>query len=479
MNKNKFLIAGFILISIILGVFIGRYSLVPGTAQKQPLYWIDPMEPQVHYSKPGKSRMGMELIPVMSQEGKETDEAGVRISPTVVNNLGVRTAKVVQGPLSRHIETVGYVTPNENEISHIHTYANGWIKKLFVKAVGDVVNNHQVVMQLYSPQLINAQEEFIIALDSQNKALIDASYKKLQTFHIPEEQIQQLKNTGKANQLIDIYPHQSGVVVDLNVREGMYVTPDTEMMNIVDLSNVWIIAEVFEEEANSVKVGESAVALLPAFPGTSWKGQVQYIYPQVDPTTRTLKIRFLFANPNTLLKPNMYATVSLQVNPKRNVLSIPIEALIRSSKGDRVIVSLAEGSFQVRQVTVGIESDGRIEVLSGLKVGECVVISGQFLIDSESNLKAELGRLDSKKEAKSQQGNTIQGRGVIQSIELTKRVITLSHEAIAELGWPAMRMDFLVDKEVDLQQFKVNDKVVFSLRKEGQQFVIVTMSKMN
>ncbi|QEY52676.1 efflux RND transporter periplasmic adaptor subunit [Legionella longbeachae] len=479
MNTNKLLIGGFILISLILGVFIGRYLLVPGIAQKQPLYWIDPMEPQVHYSRPGKSHMGMDLVPVFSDESKDTKETGISISPTVVNNLGVRTAKVLEGPFSRHIETVGYVTPNENEISHIHTYANGWIKKLFVKAVGDVVKDHQVVMQLYSPQLINAQEEFLIALDSGNKSLIDASYKKLQTYHIPEEQIQQLKVKRKANQLINIYSHQGGVVVDLNIREGMYVTPDTEMMNIVDLSNVWIIAEVFEEEADSVQIGGSAVAKLPAFPGTSWKGQVQYIYPQVDPTTRTLKVRFLFANPNTQLKPNMYATVSIRVNPKPKVLSIPIEALIRSSKEDRVIVSLGQGRFQVRQVRVGIESDGRIEVLSGLTVGERVVTSGQFLLDSESNLQADLERLNSKKEAQSQQENIIQGRGAIQSIELTKGVITLRHEAIAELGWPAMSMDFLVSKEIDLHHFKVKDKVVFSLKKEGQQFVIVNLSKMN
>ncbi|STY78840.1 copper/silver efflux system, membrane fusion protein [Legionella wadsworthii] len=477
MNKSRLSIAGLILISIILGVIIGRYSLSPSSSPKKPLYWIDPMEPQIHYPKAGKSRMGMALVPVFS-EGGTTDESGVLISPTVINNLGIRIAQVRQGSLSRQIETVGYVTPNENEISHIHTYANGWIKKLFVKAVGDVVHRHQVVMQLYSPILTNAQEEFLIALDSKNKALIDASYKKLQTFHIDEEQIQQLKTTHKANQLIDIYPHQNGVVVDLKVREGMYVTPDTEMMNIVDLSKIWIMAEVFEEEANSVKVGGKAIATLAAFPGKRWEGQVEYVYPEVNPTTRTLKVRFLFENPNTLLKPNMYATVSLEVNPKLNTLSIPIEALIRSSKGDRVIVSLGDGRFQVRKVTTGIESDGRIEILSGLKRGECVVTSGQFLIDSESNLKAGLERLDTKKEVKTTP-TKIKGRGVIQSIDLTKRVVTLNHEAIADLGWPAMSMDFSVDKQVPLQKFKVNDKVSFSLKKEGQQFILVDLRKMN
>lgn len=393
MNK-KFIIAAVVVGALILGVILGRFSL--GSESKKPLYWIDPMEPLVHYSAPGKSHMGMELIPVYAENAGVGDESIVRISPTVINNLGVRTATVEQGALNRLIQTVGYVTPNENEMGHVHTYANGWVRNLFVRAVGEQVYRHQAVLQLYSPTLISAQGEYLIALESKNKDLIDASYKKLQTLHIPEEQIKQLKNTHKVNQLIDVFPHQDGIVMNLNIREGMYVTPDTEMMTIVDLSTIWIIAEVFEQEANSVKIGEKAVAKFTAFPGKSWDGQVEYIYPQLDAITRTLKVRFRFANPQALLKPNMYATISLHVDPKLNVLSIPTEALIRSSEGDRVVVSLGDGRFQVRKLTIGIESDGRVEVLSGLKLGEAIVVSGQFLIDSESNLKADFERLDNK-----------------------------------------------------------------------------------
>ncbi len=394
MKKTSILVGFIIVVTLIAGVFIGRYSERGTAEEKKPLYWIDTMEPMIHYSKPGISRMGMELVPVYPEKGQSTDQSTVRISPTVIDNLGVRTAPVIKGTLTRLIETVGYVEPNENKISHIHTYAEGWIRKLFVKTVGEPVKMGQVVLQLYSPILVNAQDEYLIALSSGNQSLIDASYKRLQAFHISEQQIRELKSTKKSSQLIDIYPHQDGIVTMLNIREGMHVTPDTEMMSIVDLSSIWMIAQIFEEQANWVKVGDSAEARLSAFPGKIWKGTVEYIYPQVELTTRTLKVRFRFDNPDGILKPNMYANISLFVEPQKNVLSIPLEALIRSAEGNRVIVKLNDDQFQSRIVNIGFESEDRVEILSGLKEGEIVVISGQFLIDSETNLKAGLERIE-------------------------------------------------------------------------------------
>lgn len=487
MKKYFLFTVGF---ALLLGVIIGYYlsplaitnkGASPTTTEKKPLYWIDSMEPTIHYSKPGKSRMGMELSPVYAEDTQEQGASTIQISPSLINNLGVRTAPVIKGSLARQIETLGYVVPNENNISHIHTYANGWVKKLLVKAVGDVVKKGQVVLQLYSPTLVNAQEEYLIALDSKNQTLINASYQKLQTFHIPEQQIAQLKKTRHSSHLIDIYPHQGGVVIMLNVREGMYVTPETEMMSIVDLSNVWMIAEVFEEEANWVKTGEKAQAQLTAFPGKFWKGEVDYIYPEVDLKTRTLKVRFLFDNPEGLLKPNMYASISLVAELKQDVLSIPLEALIRSSEGARVVVSLGNSGFQVRSVTTGIESGERIEILSGLKVGENVVTSGQFLIDSESNLKVGLEHLESSQKSTNQQSPSqtpaIVGRGIIKSINAKTYVITLQHDAIPKLNWPAMTMDFLVVKTIPMSEFKVGDAIEFFLKKENDQFVIIEMKK--
>lgn len=401
---------------LVLGMILGRFTghltlwnkqLEQTKAEKKPLYWIDSMEPTIHYSKPGLSRMGMKLIPVYSDNAQDDSQATVYISPAVVNNLGVRTTRVIKSSLARSIETVGYVEPNENNISHIHTFANGWVKKLFVTAVGDVVKNGQVVLQIYSPTLVNAQEEYLIALDSKNQSLINAAYQKLQTYHISEQQIKQLKKARQPSHLIDIYPHHGGgVVTMLKVREGMYVSEDTEIMSIVDLSNVWLIAQIFEDQLNWVKKGEFVEARLTAFPGKKWEGKVDYIYPELESQTRTLKVRFCFNNPDGLLKPNMYATITLLIEPKQNVLNIPLEALIRSSEDNRVIVALGQGRFQSRKVITGIESNERVEILSGLNVGEQVVISGQFLLDSEVNLKAGLERLQStsKTSAKTKDG---------------------------------------------------------------------------
>lgn len=487
MKKYSLFITGFaLLLGVIIGYYLSPLAIINNkettseTTKKKPLYWIDSMEPTIHYSKPGKSRMGMELTPVYAEDTQEQGASTIQISPSLVNNLGVRTAPVIKGSLARRIETVGYVVPNENNISHIHAYANGWVKKLLVKAVGDVVKKGQVVLQLYSPTLVNAQEEYLIALDSKNQTLINASYQKLQTFHIPEQQIAQLKKTRQSSHLIDIYPHQGGVVTMLNVREGMYVTPETEMMSIVDLSNIWMIAEVFEEEANWVKTGEKAQAQLTAFPGTIWKGEVDYIYPEVDLKTRTLKVRFLFDNPEGLLKPNMYASISLVAELKQDVLSIPLEALIRSSEGARVVVSLGKYGFQVRSVTTGIESGDRIEILSGLQVGENVITSGQFLIDSESNLKVGLEHLESSQKSTQQspsQTQAIEARGIIRSINAKTHIITLQHDAIPKLDWPAMTMDFLVVKTIPISEFKIGDTIEFFLKKENDQFVIIKMKK--
>lgn len=470
-----YIVAFAVIAGIVIGWGIG-HTLLSG---KKPLYWVDTMEPTIHYPGPGKSRMGMELIPVYQE--RATDESSVRISPAVVNNLGVRTAVVTQGAFDRRIETVGYVEPNENGISHIHTYAEGWVRKLNVKTVGEIVKNHQVVLQLYSPQLVTVQEEYLIALGSGNQSLIDASYKRLQAFHISDEQIKQLKDTRKASELIDVYSHQDGVVTMLNIREGMHVTPDTEMMSIVDLSSIWMIAQVYEDEANWVKVGEKAEAKLSAFPDKTWDGVVEYIYPQVDPTTRTLQIRFRFNNPDGILKPNMYANISLFVEPKPNVLSIPLEALIRSSQGNRVIVKLNDGQFQARDVKIGIESGERVEIISGLKAGENVVVSGQFLIDSETNLQAGFERIDSSAgEAVNQSvaEPLIVGKGVITNINPDDHTLTLKHEAIPALNWPEMTMKFSVNESVEMNQFQIGDIVKFTLKKDkDDSYDITSMTK--
>lgn len=473
-----------VLFSLLIVVVIINHFFFATTkpAEKKPLYWVDAMEPAVHYPGPGKSHMGMELTPVYADESQAEDKSVIKISSNVVNNLGVRVAPVTQGFLAKNIETVGYVEPNENKISHIHAYADGWIKNLIVKSVGEPVKQDQLLLQLYSPTLVNAQEEFITALASKESSLMDATYKKLQALHIAEKQIQQLKATRQASQLVNLYAPQNGVVAALSVREGMRITPETEIMSLVDLSTIWIIAQVLENQISWVKVGEPADAHLSAFPGEVWHGMVEYVYPQVDLDTHTIKVRFRFNNAKGLLKPNMYATVNLAGEVKSSGLTIPLEAVIRSSQGDRVIVALGEGRFQVREIVIGMESGNQVEIKSGLKLGESVVTSGQFLLDSEASLKAGSERLATA-ENKSTEGSTsiesekIQGQGVITAINVAEHAITLEHQAIPSLNWPAMTMDFNVAKTVSFSGLKVNDAVQFMLAKEGDNWVISGIKK--
>lgn len=366
--------------------------------EKKPLFWVDPMNPMVRYNKPGISAMGMQLVPVYSDtEQNEKGETIIRISPEIVDNLGVRTAPVIEGALSRKIETVGYVSPDENLISHIHLYTNGWIQNLVVKTTAAPVKQGQLLFQLYSRTLVNAQEEYLIALQSKQESLIDASYQKLLSLGMAESQIQQLKKTRQKNQLINIYSPQNGIVAELNVREGMEVSPEKDIMSIIDLSTIWIMVEVFEQQVSWVKVGDPAKATFSAFPGKTWEGTIEFIYPELNLKTRTAKVRLRFDNPNNQLKPNMYAMVTLPVSPMNNVLSIPKEALIQTEEGTRIILSLGNGRFKVQPVVAGMESGSRVEIISGLKKGELVVSSGEFLIDSEASIKASLQRLNTEK----------------------------------------------------------------------------------
>lgn len=447
-------------------------------ADKKPLYWIDPMEPNIHYDRPGKSRMGMDVVPVYADDEKPGEAPSVKINPAVINNLGVRTAPVTQGELARQIETVGFVDANENAITHIHTYADGWIEQLIVRTTGETVKKGELLFRFYSPTLVNAQAEYLIALGSNNDRIVRASEQKLASLGISQNQIDQLKRTKKTTRLIDVYSPQNGVVTTLNVREGNRITAETDVMTITDLSTIWILVEVYESEAPWVKVGQEAEATLPYLPDIVWRGRVEYIYPTIDSKTRTLKLRLRFENPKGTLKPNMYANIRLAVDPKPNTISIPIEALIRSENSDRVIVDLGDGRFEPRLVKTGIESADRVEIISGLKPGEKVVTSAQFLIDSEANLKGALERLQSNPPTaakKTEEKNSVMGQGIIKAIDSSKHVLTIQHQPIPALGWPAMTMNFQVKKDVAIDALKDNQEIHFMMEKNDKGEWIIYM----
>ena len=358
--------------------------------EKKILYWVAPMDPSYRRDEPGKSPMGMDLVPVYADDNMGPD---VKISPAVINNMGVRTAKVERGRLWRRVDTVAAVNFDQSKVSHIHLRTDGWLEKLAVRSEGERVKRGDRLFNVYSPTLVNAMEEYVQALSSSNRRLINASKDRLLSLGISSQQIEELGRTRKVPQTVAIYSPQDGVVAELNVREGMYVKPDTEIMRLADLSTIWILADVFENQADWVSLGQPADVSLSYMPGKQWEGKVEYIYPSLDPKTRTLKVRLQFDNPEEELKPNMYGHVSIYGGAKQGVLNIPREALIRTGSEQRVIVALGEGRFAPKTVKAGMESGDWVEIIEGLKEGETVVTSGQFLIDSEASLKASLMRM--------------------------------------------------------------------------------------
>jgi Cu(I)/Ag(I) efflux system membrane fusion protein len=363
--------------------------------KKEILYWVAPMDANYQRDKPGKSPMGMDLIPVFANKNAATGEnaGAISISPTVVQNLGVRTQQAELSRLWRGIDTVGYVDYDESKVSHIHLRTEGWIEKLAVESEGDRFKKGDFLFDVYSPKLVNAQEELVTALLSGNKGLIRASKERLSALGISATQIKKLQKSRKVKQRISIYAPQDGVVSDLPVREGMFVKPSMKVMTLGDLSSVWLLAEVFERQSAWVEVGQLAEVSLSYLPGKTWQGKVEYIYPSLDPKTRTLKVRLRFENPGEQLKPNMYAHVKIFGGAKENTIVIPLEGLIRTGREERVIIALGEGRFEARQVLAGIESGNYVEIIKGVKAGENIVISGQFLIDSEASMRGSLTRM--------------------------------------------------------------------------------------
>ncbi|MEJ2180200.1 MAG: efflux RND transporter periplasmic adaptor subunit [Gammaproteobacteria bacterium] len=353
--------------------------------------YICPMHPDVISDDPTAicPICGMDLV-LLESGG---DAGTVKLTPTIINTLGVRTAKVKKRTLFRKIDSVGYVELDESKLRTINLRIDGWVEKLHVKTEGDRVEVGQPLFELYSPKLVNAQEEYVQALRHNNQLLLSASKERLLSLGVSLEQIEKLQSKEDVKQHIVFNAPQSGIISKLKIREGQFVKPSQTVLEIVDLSSIWVIAEVFESQADWVKKGQRAKASMPYLPGKTWEGMVDYVYPSLDPKTRSLKVRLQFDNPEEALKPNMYADVEVFAKPKRKVLTIPREALIATGDQNRVIVALGEGKFIPMNVRVGMKTDRGVEILHGLSEGDEVVTSSQFLIDSESSLKASLARM--------------------------------------------------------------------------------------
>jgi Cu(I)/Ag(I) efflux system membrane fusion protein len=429
------------------------------------------MDPKFRSDKPGKSPMGMDLVPVYVDHNNDNV---VKISPAVINNLGVVTYKTKFQKLSRVINTVGYVTANENLIENVHSYIDGWVRNLKVNAVGYQVKKGQVLFELFSPSLVNAQQELLLAIKSNNKSLITAGRKKLKTLGLDESQINHIISKNKAQKQIAILAKTSGIVAKLNIRDGMYIKPSNMLMVIEDLSSIWIQVKVYEKESNWVELGQSAITEFAGLPGRQWQGEVVYVYPRLDIVTHTLPVRLKFPNPDLTLKPNMYSFVQIFVPNDKKYLTIPLSAIIQTGKGEHVILALGNGRFKAQNVTLGYSLNNMVAITNGLQDGDVVVTSGQFLIDSESDLNAAFERLEPTRTdtfANQSMTNLTKNKmeqafynGKILSINIKKKMLTLSHKPIKKFAMPTMVMEVKVANNIDLKKYKVNQMIKFRLK---------------
>ncbi len=366
-------------------------------------YWKAPMTPGYTSDRPGKSPMGMDLIPVYESDG----EGGISVNPIMVQNIGVKTEVAKEMVLRREIRTVARLTYDERLIHHIHTKYGGWIEKLFVDYTGQEVNQGDVLMEIYSPDLLSTQAEMILALKYNEELaespfqeirqgalrLLDSTKKRLELFDVPQHQIEELIQTRKINKTMHIHSPMKGIVIHKNAQHGMRVEPGKPLYAIADLSNIWVLADIYEYEIPWVKLGQEAEMTLAYFPGKIYKGKVTFIDPSLDPDSRTLKVRIEFPNLNWALKPEMYANVILKEEITDEGIAIPEEAVIYSGEKTMAMIQKPSGGFESRELNLGVKTQGYVQVISGLKAGERVVTSSTFLVDSESRLKEALDKM--------------------------------------------------------------------------------------
>jgi Cu(I)/Ag(I) efflux system membrane fusion protein len=355
----------------------------------KPLYYRHPMNPSVHSPVPARDEMGMDYVPVYAEETGN----GVRISPAVINNLGVRTEPVARGPLPRRAEVVGYDQFDERKVRQVRTRADGWVEGLSVRAMGEAVSAGQLLFTLYSPTLESAQQEYLDALKVGNPELIDASRDRLAALGLDPGTASRLAKAGRTSGRVSFYAPISGVVTALDAREGAMLNPAMIAMTLTEIGSLWVIAEVPEAQAAWVNAGTHAVVRFPAQPGEPLHGKVEYVYPELNMETRTVRARITLDRPPGNVKPNMLANVELVGEAGDPVVNIPRNALIRGGKLDHVVLALGDGHFAPRTVVAGFESGDRVAIRDGLREGDRVVVSAQFLLDSEANLGAGLDRL--------------------------------------------------------------------------------------
>ncbi|MGL5949280.1 MAG: efflux RND transporter periplasmic adaptor subunit [Aeromonas sp.] len=422
-------------------------------AEKKPLYWVNPMDPRDKRDGPAKDHMGMDFLPVYAEP--KGAPGTVTISPAIEQNLGVRLAKVAAKARVGSLTTLGFVALDEEALTTVNARFAGWVRRLAARSEGQAVQAGDLLYEIYSPDLVNAQHEYLLALNSHNPLLLRAATGKLRALDVSDEHIAHLKRSGKVAQTMQVFAPVSGYVFNLAVREGQYVEPSTALLNLASLTQVWVSSEVFERQASALRVGDPVHVSSEFAPERRWQGVVDYIYPTLDATTRTLKLRVRLSNPEEVLKPNMFVNLRIEHSAQAPALMVPREAVIRTGQQDRVVLALGEGRYKSVAVTLAGQQGEDFIIQSGLEAGDHVVRSAQFMLDSESALNSDFLRMTAF-EPVNIRPDTVWAKGTILAVDAHARSATVSHEPIAAWQWPAMEMDFVLPPSLDISTLPLN-----------------------
>jgi len=491
--------------ALVVGYFVGRLGL-PTTPKDQPaatassaalepagaakggqrklLYYRNPMGLPDTSPVPKKDPMGMDYIPVY--EGEDQGAAGtVKVSADRIQTLGVRIEPVSKRSLARAVRAVGTIEVNERGQHTVAPKFEGWIEKLHVNTTGQAVARGQPLAEVYSPELVSAQREYLIAYnaikgmggagsDAQAgvQQLATAALERLRNWDISEEQLARLRTGGEPRRTLTLTAPASGVIIKDPPVAGMRFMPGEALFRIADLSQVWMIGDVFEQDLALVRIGSRGTLAVSAYPDRTFPGVLTFIYPTLNAETRTARVRFELANPQGQLRPGMYGTVQIDAGAKREVLAVPDSAVINSGSRQMVLVALGEGRFEPREVKVGVRGDGFVEALSGLKEGDQVVTRANFLIDAESNLKAALGGFTAAANTNAGGAKAVahSAIGRVDEVDAKTGALTITHDPVASLNWPKMTMEFIAANDAIAKSAKPGVPIRFEFveRKPGE-----------
>lgn len=453
------------------------------------LYYRNPMGHPDRSPVPKKDSMGMDYIPVYQDEASPPDSTALQISTEKIQKLGVRTETVVFRQLHRTVQALATIQANEKLLYTVTPKFEGWVQRLYVNTTGQQIKKGEVLMDVYSPELITAQHDYLIAakgihwtrdsdqeVHARMQRLSENALQRLYNWDISKMDLHRLQRQKEATSYLPLRSPVDGIVLRKNTVEGKRFMPGEVLYEIADLSHVWLLAEVFEQDLQRVSVGQTAIIAVGAYPDKKFSGTVTFIYPTVTPDTRTTKVRIELNNDDMLLKPEMYARIEFSTpHDQPDVLAIPNSAILHADTGQMVFVARGAGRFEPRTITLGLKAEEYTEVLLGLDAGETIVTRANFLIDAESNLRAALpgfnpstvtSQIETKTQATTRANVKHHASGIIKSIDWTNTAVTIAHDPVESLHWPAMTMNFKVVDAAMLHAVKPAQRIDFGLTQE-------------